>query len=106
MEQSGAARPTESKWMRLLYMVLVFVFYRVAEVVLWAAVAFQVLSSLLLGHPHPRALSFGASLAEYVAGCWRYLTYNSDLKPFPFTDWPAVPAAGGGNDDSQREGRD
>ena len=106
MEHSPATRPTESKWMRLLFMVLFFVFYRVAEVVLWAVIAFQVLSSLLLGHPNPRALSFGDSLARYAAECWRYLTYNSDLKPFPFADWPSPAGAGEGHEPAQQECRD
>ena len=97
MESSAPAVPSESKWLRLLYMILFLVFYRVAEVVLWAVTVFQVLASLLFGEPHPRAKLLGASLANYVSECWRYLTYNSEVKPFPFAEWPS-----GGNDDDAK----
>lgn len=90
MEEHVSTQPAESKWLRLLYMILFFVFYRVAEVVMWVVTLFQVLSALLLDGPHPRAKLLGASLARYVWECWRYLTYNSELKPFPFSDWPSV----------------
>ncbi len=88
MQVDAQAQASGSKWLRLLYMVLFFIFYRVAEIVMWAVTAFQVLCALLLGGPHPRAQALGESLARYAAQCWRYLTYNSEMKPFPFAEWP------------------
>jgi hypothetical protein len=106
MEQTVSTQPADSKWLRLLYMILIFLFYRVAEVLMWVVTIFQVLSTLLLDGPHPRAKVLGASLARYVCECWRYLTYNSDLKPFPFADWPSGRDEDDGHARAQPEGRD
>jgi Domain of unknown function (DUF4389) len=44
---------------------------------------------LFTGGRNARVLSLGASLSAYAYQIFRYLTYNSELRPFPFTDWPA-----------------
>ena len=75
-------------WTRLLYMLLFTVFYGVAEMVLTAVVVFQFLVVLFTGGRNARVLSLGASLATYTYQVFRYLTYNSELRPFPFSDWP------------------
>lgn len=75
-------------WTRLLYMLLFSVFYGVAEMVLTAVVIFQFLVVLFTGGRNSRVLSLGASLATYTYQVFRYLTYNSEQRPFPFADWP------------------
>lgn len=77
-----------SIWMRLLYMLLFTVFYSLAEVVLVAVVTFQFLITLFTGTPNGRLLKFGKSLSTYVYQVLRYLTFNSEVRPFPFGDWP------------------
>ena len=84
MQVDAQAQASGSKWLRLLYMVLFFIFYRVAEIVMWAVTASQVLWALMLAGSQ----ALGESLARYAAQCWRYLTYNSEMKPFPFAEWP------------------
>ena len=88
-----------SQWVRLLYMVLFAVLYKVAEFVMWAVVVFQVIVTLVAGGPNERVLRFGKQLSVYVYCLWAYLTYNSEKKPFPFSDWPtttALPRSGDG----------
>ena len=81
-----------SRWARLLYMILFAVLYKVAEFVMWVVVLFQVVVTLVTGSPNERALKFGKQLAVYVYGLWAYLTYNTEKKPFPFSDWPTTTA--------------
>lgn len=86
-EQTNEAQG-ESRWVRILYMVLFGMLFKVAEFVMWVTVAFQVLMTLISGAPNAQAQRFGQSLSLYVCEIWRYLTYNSDLKPFPLSEWP------------------
>jgi len=78
-----------SAWMRLLFMLLFAAIYSVAEIVLTAVVVFQFLFVLFTGRKNVRALAFGSSLAAFVYQVFRYLTYNSEERPFPFADWPS-----------------
>jgi len=76
-------------WTRLLYIVIFYVLYGAAKVVLFVMVLFQFLSTLFTGKTNERLLGFGKQLSEYIYQVVRYLSYTSDDKPFPFADWPA-----------------
>ena len=60
----------------------------VARVVLAAVVLFQFGTMLLTGRVNERLLAFGQSLSMYNYQIIRYLTYNSEEKPFPLNPWP------------------
>ncbi len=92
MENPVMQMNDSSRWTRLLYMILFAVLYKVAEFIMWVVVLFQVIVTLVTGGPNERALRFGKQLAVYVYGLWAYLTYNTEKKPFPFSDWPTTTA--------------
>ena len=75
-------------WIRLFFMALFAVLYWGAEVVLAIVVLFQFLSVLLTGNKNDKVLAFGAQLSNYAYQIFRYLTFNSEEKPFPLGDWP------------------
>lgn len=77
-------------WLRALYMVLFGVIYNVAEIVLLAVVVLQFLLTLFTGKTNQRLLSFGEALSTFVYQIFRFLTYNTEDKPFPFGPWPGV----------------
>ena len=77
-------------WLRGLYMLLFIVIFHVAEFVVGAVVLLQFLFTLFTGMTNTRLLQFGQSLSRYVYGILRFLTFNSEDLPFPFTDWPAA----------------
>lgn len=81
-------------WLRLLYMLLFGIIYSVAEVVLLAVVVFQFLFVLFGGSRNERLLSLGGQLSTFIYQLLRYLTYNSDIRPYPFGDWPAAEEGG------------
>lgn len=82
---------TSSKhWLRLLFMVLFAVILYIAAIVMSVLVALQFLFSLISGRDNRNLRHFGQSLAQYIYRTLRFLTYNSEDKPFPFDDWPAV----------------
>lgn len=75
-------------WLRGLYMVLFVLAFHVAEFVLGAVVLLQFLFTLFTGDTNQRLLQFGENLSEYVYQILRFLTFNTEEMPFPFSDWP------------------
>jgi hypothetical protein len=84
-----------SVWTRLLFMLLFAVLYWVAEAVIMVVVLFQFLCVLLTGNRNDKVLALGAQLSTYAYQIFRYLTYNSEDKPFPLGDWPSDAELGG-----------
>ncbi len=78
----------KSTWMRLLFMALFAFAYGVAEFVVTAVVIVQILIRLLTGSVNERLLVFGRQLSHYLYQLLLYLTFNSEVKPFPFSPWP------------------
>lgn len=76
-------------WMRLFFIFVMYLLYGAAKVVLFVLVVFQFLSTLFTGKTNANLLKFGTQLAEYIYQLVQYLTYTSDNKPFPFTEWPS-----------------
>ncbi|MEO8158162.1 MAG: DUF4389 domain-containing protein [Betaproteobacteria bacterium] len=84
VEQAG----NETRWVRALYMILFAVLFKAAEFVMWVVVVIQLAITLATGGPNERLQRFGKQLSIYVYSLWMFLTYNTEKKPFPFSDWP------------------
>lgn len=76
-------------WLRLLFMVLFALLFQMATLVMWVLVVLQFLFSLITGRDNRNLRAFGASLSTYIHQTLKFLTYVSDEKPFPFSDWPS-----------------
>jgi hypothetical protein len=64
-------------------------------VVVSAVVLLQFSWVLLSGETNKSLENFGQSLATYTYQIVRYLTFNTEQRPFPFDlDWPVGPPAG------------
>ncbi len=81
-------------WLRLLFMLLFVLIFNLAELVLGFAVLFQFVHALITGRASARVGNFGESLGRYVYQILRYLTYNTEDRPFPFADWPGAAPGG------------
>ncbi len=75
-------------WQRLLFILLFAFIYTVAELVIAAVVILQFGFELIAGKRNRNLLDLGASLSRYAYEVLLYVTYNSDQRPFPFSDWP------------------
>jgi len=78
-----------SVWKRLLFMILFSILYSAAEVVLAVVVLYQFLSILITADKNEKVLSFGAQISTYAYQILSYLTFNTENKPFPMSDWPS-----------------
>jgi Flp pilus assembly protein TadB len=83
-----------STWLRLLFMIVVAFLWSVSRIVTGAVVVLQFFWVLFTGSTNENLLKFGESLATYSYQIIRYLTFNTEQRPFPFdADWPTGPPA-------------
>jgi hypothetical protein len=86
LEDNLRARST---WMRLLFMLVIVVFYAVSRIVVTVVVVVQFFHVLFTGQANEPLKRFGQSLSTYTYQMLRYLTFNTEERPFPFdADWP------------------
>src|SRR5690554_7459944 len=71
-------------WLRLVFMLLFAALLQLAGIVMWVLVILQFLFSLISGKDNRNLRGFGASLSCYMYQTLKFLTYNSEEKPFPF----------------------
>ena len=85
-------------WIRALF-VAVFVmasYFVLLPLVLVLSIA-QALFTIITGSANANLKYFSAALELYVSQLFKFMTYLSDVKPFPFSDFPEV------KDDSLQE---
>ena len=78
----------EGIWMRGVFMALFFVAYNIAELLIWVTALFQFVSVLVTGRLNETMLRFGNNLSYFSLETFKYMTFNSNLRPFPFSPWP------------------
>jgi hypothetical protein len=82
----------KSTWLRLFFMIVFFVLYGIAEFVTAAVVVIQFFWVLFTGSTNLQLRQLGQSLATYTYQIFLFLTYNTELRPFPFdAGWPQGP---------------
>jgi Flp pilus assembly protein TadB len=81
---------SKSTWLRLLFMLVFLLLYGVSRVVVVAVVIIQFFWLLFTGTTNEDLRKLGQSLATYTYQIVRYLTFNTEERPFPFDqDWPS-----------------
>lgn len=75
-------------WLRGGYILIFALIYGISKIVIWAIVLFQFLSSLIAGKTNPQLGGFSQTLSIFVYQLLQYIMFNSDEKPFPFSEWP------------------
>lgn len=70
--------------------------YLAAFLVMLLAIV-QTVHGFIMGEPNDRLLQFSTSVNGFIYQIAEFLTYNSNVKPYPFSDWPdsGKPEAGG-----------
>jgi hypothetical protein len=96
-DEKGAGTPVEDNiksratWTRLLYMVIAYVLVSLAGLVGTVVVVLGFLMVLFTGNVNSDLRDVGQSLARYIYENVRYLTFNTDERPFPFGGkWPSA----------------
>lgn len=87
-QQQNDSNNRRELWIRGLFMILLGVLYSIAGTVLFVVTVLQFAFTLFTDEPNQRLLSFGRSLGTYLQQVVYFQTFNSEDKPFPFSDWP------------------
>lgn len=87
-EISNEEPKDERIWIRGLYMLLFALFYSVAAYVMVVLVLVQFGYRAIYDECHPRILSLGEAISLYLYQVLRFLSFNTEVMPYPFSDWP------------------
>lgn len=105
MDEQLKSNLTSSKhWIRLLFMILFALALQVASIVMTALVVVQFLFALITGNDNQQLRKFGDSLSIFIFDTLQFLIYNSEEKPFPFSDWPESKVKGPVANDDEGKG--
>ena len=84
---------SRSTWLRLLFMLIYYVLISLAGLVGTFVVVVGFFWVLFTGEVNQQLRQVGQGIASYIYEIVRYLTFNTDDKPFPFgRDWPSAEA--------------
>ena len=87
-DQPAAERRLTDELIRGVFMLLFFVAARLVSVLVAFIALFQFLCALIVRRPNGNARSLGRGLSWYVAEIVRFLSYDTERKPWPFSPWP------------------
>lgn len=87
-EQLKANVTSSALWLRLVFMFFFGICLQISRFILWPVVVLQFLFCLITGNDNKNLRSFGSSLSQYIYQICKFLSFNTEEKPFPFTDWP------------------
>jgi hypothetical protein len=76
-----------STWKRIFFMLIFAAIGGLVRMLIWAVILLQVASTLLTGKANVNILNFGRSLAVYTYHILLFLTFNTEVLPFPFSAW-------------------
>ncbi len=76
-------------WLRIVYMVIFYLVSKVLWLLIILIAVVQALASLVTGKVIEPVWEFTFTLNAYMLQIFDFLTFRSEEKPFPFSDWPA-----------------
>ncbi len=79
-----------SPWARLLAMIILVIAFGVGQSVMGLIAFVQFIWTLIDKEPNENLLGFSSSLAEWLHQVARFLMFNTDERPFPWTKWPGT----------------
>ena len=86
---------SKATWTRFLFMVICSILVWLASIVGAVVVVLGFLMVLFTGEVNRELRGIGQSLADYIYENIRYLTFNTDERPFPFGgQWPSADGEG------------
>lgn len=82
-----------SAWFRIIFMVgFALVLYLIMAPIIAVLLIVQALFSVITGESNRNLRQLGKALSIYIKQIIDFLTYNSNLRPFPFADFPNLDA--------------
>lgn len=79
----------DAHWLRVLYNIMFYVIYKIVDLVIFGVLVIQLVISTFADSPNKQLQEFGAALSLYVKQIVSFISFASDEKPYPFSDWPS-----------------
>ena len=76
-------------WVRVGLMILFILLFGIIEFLIVAIAIVQTGFVLVTGAPNDPLKKLGRGFGKYACHIIQFLTFNTDNRPFPFTDWPS-----------------
>lgn len=86
---STASKP-RSIWLRGLQMLLMALAFQLSATLLGLTAFAQFLFVLLDDGPNARLGNLGRGLGRYLRQIADFVSFGTEVPPFPFSDWPAA----------------
>ncbi len=87
-DQKTDKKHIKNDLIRGAFMLLFIVISRIVGICVALIAVFQFLCALIVRKPNENAMRFGEDLSCYLAEIVRFLSYNIEKKPWPFSPWP------------------
>lgn len=78
----------QAGWQKVLFVLMFWIVFYVAQMVVAAVAIAQCLFLLFTGDANQQLRRFGDAVSKYIHDILRYVTFNTEERPFPFTDFP------------------
>lgn len=87
-EKMQMSHKAKERLLRGIFMLLFLLIMSAARLVIYFVITIQFII-LFFDKPNKQLLKLGKSLSIYSYQIMLFLTYNSDIRPYPFTPWPS-----------------
>lgn len=75
-------------WLRGLFILIFGVIFYFLCGIIWLLVVFQFLTKIFTGELNKQLEGFSTKLTSYAVQILDYITYQSEVRPFPFSPFP------------------
>ena len=75
-------------WLRIMYMIIFYIVSKIVWMLITLIAVVQIVSSLLSGKVIVPVWEFSHGLNRYILKIIDFITFRSEEKPFPFSEWP------------------
>lgn len=76
-------------WIRLIYMLVFGLLTALARLVVAIIAIIQFIVVLFTGSANQNLCNLGQGVARWTEQAYEFLTFASELKPYPFHEWPS-----------------
>jgi hypothetical protein len=87
-DKTKASLTNLETWKRGLFMVVFAIISGLAKLIVAVVAVFQFVTLLIKGQTNETMVPFGQNLSTYIYQLTTFLTFNTDVMPFPFMDFP------------------
>ncbi len=75
-------------WMRGLFIIIFGIIFYVLIGIIWLLVIFQFVTKVITGNLNAQLEKFSGTLTAYTRQILDYVTFRSEVRPFPFSPMP------------------